>query len=93
MSGTTPRRNAQGGPPLGVLGVVFTALFLAGIIVSTIMAAGTTFPSPFGDGAVGYFTANRSAVAVTGFLQFAASVPLAVYAATASARLHNLGVR
>ncbi|MFF4413689.1 hypothetical protein ACFYY8_14245 [Streptosporangium sp. NPDC001559] len=93
MSETTVRRNGQGGPPLGVLGVVFTVLFLAGIIVSTIMAGGATFPSPFGDGVVDYFRENGNAVAVTGFLQFAASVPLAVYAATASARLHNLGVR
>lgn len=92
MSQQTVRRDGQGGPPLGVLGVVFTALFLAGIAVSTIMA-GTTFPSPFGDGAPAYFLANQDAVMVTGFLQFAASVPLAIYAATASARLRNLGVR
>lgn len=88
-------RQAQGGPPLGVLAVVFTALFLGGVVVSTIMAGGTTFPSPFGspDEILAYFRDHRDAVRVSGFLHFAASVPMSIYAATASARLHNLGVR
>ncbi|MGW3366900.1 hypothetical protein ACWDOR_28595 [Streptosporangium canum] len=90
----TPRQ-AQSGPPLGILAVVFTVLFLAGIAISTIMAGGETFPSPFGSQAeiLAYFHDHPDAVRVSGFLQFAASVPMAIYAATASARLHNLGVR
>ncbi|GAA0961535.1 hypothetical protein [Actinocorallia libanotica] len=87
--------RAQGGPPLGVLGVVTTMLFLMGIVVSTVLADGSTFPSPFGAEAeiLRHFTENRDAVKVNGFLHFASAVPLAIYAATASARLHNLGVR
>jgi hypothetical protein len=90
----TPRQ-ADGGPPLGILGVVFTALFVGGIIVSTAMAGGDTFPSPFGSSAeiLAYFHDHQNAVRVSAFLQFAASVPMAIYAATASARLRNLGVR
>ncbi|MCX4982164.1 hypothetical protein [Streptomyces sp. NBC_00572] len=89
------RREAQGGPPPGVLAVVFTALFLAGLVLSTVLADGDPFPSPFGDTGeiVAYFRAHSGAVQVSGALQFAASVPLAVYAATVSARLHRLGVR
>ncbi|WP_433250168.1 hypothetical protein ACQPYK_03700 [Streptosporangium sp. CA-135522] len=88
-------RQAQSGPPLGILAVVFTVLFLAGIVVSTVMAGGETFPSPFGSSAeiLAYFHDHQNAVQVSGFLQFAASVPMAIYAATASARLHSLGVR
>ncbi|GHE36537.1 hypothetical protein GCM10017673_43970 [Streptosporangium violaceochromogenes] len=88
-------RQAQGGPPLGVLAVVFTALLLGGVVVSTIMAGGATFPSPFGsaDEILAYFRDHGDAVRVSGFLHFAASVPMAIYAATASARLHGLGVR
>ncbi|MEV7908074.1 DUF4386 domain-containing protein, partial [Streptomyces anulatus] len=73
----------------------FTVLFLAGIAVSTIMAGGATFPSPFGSsaGILAYFHDHGDAVGVSGFLQFAASVPMAVYAATVSARLRNLGIR
>ncbi|MGW4421857.1 hypothetical protein [Streptosporangium sp. NPDC004631] len=90
----TPRQ-AQAGPPLGILAVVFTALFLGGIVVSTVMAGGVTFPSPFGAPAeiLAYFHDHRNAVQTGAFLQFAASVPMSIYAATASARLHSLGIR
>ncbi|GAA3108415.1 hypothetical protein [Streptosporangium carneum] len=92
---TPARRRNEAGPPPGILGVVFTALFLAGIAVSTIMAGGETFPSPFGPsaGIQAYFHDHGDAVGVSGFLQFAASVPMAIYAATVSARLRNLGIR
>jgi len=90
-----PRKEAQGGPPPGVLAVVFTGLFLAGLVLSTVLADGDPFPSPFGGtgGIVAYFRAHPDAVRVSGALQFAATIPLAVYAATVSARLHRLGVR
>ncbi|MCZ0980407.1 hypothetical protein O1L60_19305 [Streptomyces diastatochromogenes] len=90
-----PRKEAQGGPPPGVLAVVFTGLFLAGLVLGTVLADGAPFPSPFGGTGeiVAYFRAHSGAVRVSGALQFAASIPLAVYAATVSARLHRLGVR
>ncbi|MEU0558415.1 DUF4386 domain-containing protein [Dactylosporangium sp. NPDC006015] len=88
-------RPDQGGPPLGVLGVIVTALFIAGLVLGTMLADGTPFPSPFGDAAqiVAYFQDHELAVRVGGTLQFAAAIPLAIYAATASARLHRLGIR
>ncbi|MEU7605940.1 hypothetical protein [Streptomyces sp. NPDC041003] len=88
---TTP----QSGPPPGVLAVVFTALFLGGLVLSTLLAGGDPFPSPFGatDTITAYFRDHGDAVRVSGALQFAASVPLTIYAATVSARLHRLGVR
>ncbi|MGW4651528.1 hypothetical protein [Kitasatospora sp. NPDC004289] len=88
-------REGQGGPPPGILAVVFTALFVAGLVLGTLLAGGDTFPSPFGDaeGTVAYFREHGRAVQVMGALQVAAAVPLAVYAATVSARLHRLGVR
>ncbi|MEV7546574.1 hypothetical protein [Streptomyces sp. NPDC089915] len=91
----TRRRDPQAGPPPGVLAVVFTALFLAGLVLSTLLAGGSPFPSPFGSTATvtAYFRDHAGAVRVSGALQFAASVPLAIYAATVSARLHKLGVR
>lgn len=89
------RRDPQAGPPPGILAVVFTALFLAGLVLSTLLAGGDPFPSPFGstDTVTSYFRDHTGAVQVSGALQFAASVPLAIYAATVSARLHKLGVR
>ncbi|OLT05011.1 hypothetical protein BJF90_20170 [Pseudonocardia sp. CNS-004] len=86
--------RADAGPPLVVLAAVSTGLLLAGLITSTVLA-GTTFPSPFdAAGTVeAYFREQSAAVAVTAFATFASAVPLAIYAATVSARLHNLGIR
>ncbi|MFI6603214.1 hypothetical protein ACIBHX_43825 [Nonomuraea sp. NPDC050536] len=87
--------RTQGGPPLGILAVMFTALFVAGIGISTAMAGGVTFPSPFAEQAqiLAYFADHRDAVQVSAFLQFAAAVPMAIYAATVSVRLRDLGIR
>ncbi|MFI8500634.1 hypothetical protein ACIGFK_19375 [Streptomyces sp. NPDC085524] len=92
---TRTRRDPQAGPPPGILAVVFTALFLAGLVLSTLLAGGDPFPSPFGstDSVTSYFRDHTDAVRLSGALQFAASVPLAIYAAAVSARLHKLGVR
>jgi hypothetical protein len=90
-----PRPRTRGGPPLGVLAVVFTGLLLAGIIISTAMAGGAAFPSPYGTATdiLAYFHEHPGAARVSALLQFAAAIPLAIYAATASARLNRLGIR
>ena len=87
-------RQFPGGPPLAGLAATATVLFLAGLIASTALA-GTTFPSP-SDPATGiltYFRDHPDAVTASGFFQFAAAVPLAIYAATASSRLRTLGIQ
>ena len=83
-----------GGPPLAGLAVTATALFLAGLISSTAMA-GKAFPSPYDPaaGILAYFHDHQGAAKVSGFFQFAASVPLAIYAATVSSRLRTLGIQ
>jgi hypothetical protein len=87
-------RRFPGGPPLAGLAATSAALFLAGLIASTAMA-GTTFPSPSGSaaGILAYFRGHPDAVTASGFFQFAASVPLAIYAATAFSRLRTLGIQ
>jgi hypothetical protein len=86
------RRHPQGGPPLGLLAVISTGLLLVGIVASA--AVGGVVPSPYGAaGVIGaYFASQSDAVQVDGVLVFASAVPLAIYAATASARLRQLGV-
>jgi len=88
------RRQQAGGPPLGVLALVSTLLFLAGLFISAALAHGFP-PSPTAPAATiqAYFAGHRTAVRVAALFQFGAAVPLALYAATASARLHNLGIR
>jgi hypothetical protein len=86
------RRHPQGGPPLGLLAVISTGLLLLGIGASA--ALGGLVPSPYAAANVirAYFTSESDAVRVDGVLVFASAVPLALYAATASARLRQLGV-
>jgi hypothetical protein len=86
------RRHPQGGPPLGLLAVISTGLLLLGIVVSA--ALGGVVPSPYGAAGVirAYFTSQSDAVHADGVLVFASAVPLTIYAATASARLRQLGV-
>jgi hypothetical protein len=95
LPGQTQHWQSQSEPPLGVLAVITTALFVAGLIISTLLAGGEVFPSPFGSAAdaLTYFATHPDAVRVGATLQFASTIPLVIYAATAAARLNTLGLR
>lgn len=93
-----PRRTDDGprhpSPRLVAVGAVFTALFVASLVVSVVMAGGAHFPSPFApaDAASRYFSEHADAVRVSAFLQLCASIPLGIFTATAVSRLRFLGV-
>ncbi len=91
---TTSAQRPQPGPPLAVLGFVFAGLFLASLILGTALA-GRPFPSPFGgdEEILSYFASGSAALTVTGFLLFGASIPLAIFTATATSRLRYMGFR
>jgi hypothetical protein len=81
-------------PPLLLLALIHVVLFGAGLAVSTALAGGATFPSPFEpERAREYFAAHAAAVRVGGFFLFGSAVPLGLFAATATSRLTFLGVR
>lgn len=89
------KKNAQGGPPLSPIAIAAVALFMASLALPAVLAGGVTYPSPYSDAAtiIDYFQNNSFAVLITALLQFTASVPLAIFAATSAARLNRLGVR
>jgi hypothetical protein len=89
------RRLPQAGPPLPPVAIAFVALFMASLVLPIVLARGATYPSPFSAEAtiVGYFRSNPTPVLLASLLQFAASLPLAIYAATSSVRLNRLGIR
>jgi hypothetical protein len=96
MTTRTPtRRVPQAGPPLPPIAIATVALFLVSLVLPTILAGGATYPSPYSSNGVvvGYFQANSGPVLIMALLQFAASLPLAIFAATSSVRLNRLGVR
>ena len=82
-------------PPLVVLAVVSTAVFLASLVLTVLLTAGEHFPSPFAQSASAFdfFSRHPLAVRWSAFLQLGAAVPLGLFAATVASRLHFLGVR
>jgi len=82
------------GPSLLAVAIVFTTLFVGSLIVSTAMAGGEHFPSPFQSDALSdaYFSQHADAVRVGAFLQFGSAIPLGIFTATAVSRLRFLGV-
>jgi hypothetical protein len=88
--------TAHRSPPLGVLALVFAALYIASVVVALTMAGADPYPGPetsFG-GFVGYSTEYPNAMHVVSFLQFSASIPLGLFAATIASRLlfHRVNV-
>jgi hypothetical protein len=90
----TERGQRHRGPSLLLLAIVFAGLFVASLVVVAAMTRGGHFPSPFEPTAAtnAFFAENREAIRFGAFLQFGASVPLAIFAATASSRLRFLGI-
>jgi hypothetical protein len=82
------------GPSLLAVAIVFTTLFVGSLIISTAMAGGMHFPSPFQPEALSdaYFSQHADAVRVGAFLQFGSAIPLGIFTATAVSRLRFLGV-
>jgi hypothetical protein len=74
------------------LGLACLGLLIGGLAVG--VALGGVLPLPYGPAAavVAYVRAEPVAVQVIATATFASSVPLAIYAATVSARLRQLGV-
>src|SRR5262245_24292583 len=83
------------GPRPGILAIIFTVLFLAGLAPVTMLFGDRHFPSPLQppDEIVSYFREHPGRVAACAFLQFASAIPLGLYAATMTSRLRFLGVR
>jgi hypothetical protein len=90
----TERGQRHRGPSLLLLAFVFVGLFIGSLVVVAAMTHGGHFPSPFAPASAtsAFFAENRDAIRFGAFLQFGASVPLAIFAATASSRLRFLGI-
>ncbi len=97
---TTRHRGGNGsggaqGPPLVALAVIFTGLFVGSIVGVGAATGGAHFPSPYASITTlsSYLAAHHSALVISALLQFAAAIPMAIFAAAVSARMHHLGIR
>ena len=89
---TAPRRPPQGGPPLALLAAISLVLLLAGLAVGVALAG--VMPLPYGSATAiqDYIAGHHAAAVAIAVGTFGSSIPLAIYAATASARLRQLGI-
>lgn len=82
------------GPHPGIVAIVYTLLFIAGIAVSIIMTHGAPFPLPYGPLEISqkYYQQFANAVNINSFLLFGSAIPLGIYTAAVTSRLKFLGV-
>jgi hypothetical protein len=78
---------------LVLLAAISLALLLAGLVVGAVIAGGI-MPLPYGSATEiqDYVAGHHGAAVAIAVGTFGSSVPLAIYAATASARLRQLGI-
>jgi len=83
------------GPSLLLVALVHAVLFMASLVISTALAQGQHFPSPFGTGeqSLRFFAEHAPALRIMALLQFGAAIPLGILAASASSRLQFLGMK
>src|SRR6266702_2129890 len=86
--------NHHGQHP-GVLAIVYTLLFNAGLYQVVSFTGGAHFPGPWesAEAITTYFQAYPKTVLICAFFQFGAAIPLGIFTATMVSRLRFLGVR
>ena len=87
--------NKHAGPNPGVVAIVYTLLFNAGLYFVISFTGGPHFPGPWesSETIAAYFQGHPTAVLACAFLQFGAAIPLGIFTATMMSRLQFLGVR
>jgi hypothetical protein len=92
-SSLTIRRHAS--PHLGLVAVIFTTLFLAGLYPITIFGGTPYFPPPTAppDVIVTFFRDRPGAVLACAFFHFGAAIVLGIFTASIVSRLGFLGAR
>ena len=75
-------------PHPGILAIIYTLLFNAGLYQVVTFTGGPHFPGPWesGDTIASYFQGHSATVLVCAFLQFGAAIPLGIDSASSSVR-------
>ena len=88
-------QNKHMAPHPGIVAIVYTLLFNAGLYFVISFTGGPHFPGPWesSETIAAYFRGHPHAVLMCAFLQFGAAIPLGIFTATMVSRLQFLGVR
>lgn len=92
---TLDRARRHAGPPLWLMAIVYTGLFLVSLLPVTWLGGGPYFPAPgeSPEAIALFFQARPTAVRVCAALQFGAAIPLGIFAASIVSRLQFFGAR
>ena len=95
MNETNESNKGHRGPPPGIVAIIYTLLFNAGLYFVISFTRGPHFPGPWepAETIATYFQTHSHAVLWCAFLQFGAAIPLGIFTATTVSRLQFLGVR
>src|SRR6266404_7646359 len=95
METTNISNIKHAGPNPGIVAIVYTILFNAGLYFVISFTGGPHFPGPWesAETIAAYFQDHSRAVLACAFLQFGAAIPLGIFTATTVSRLQFLGVR
>jgi len=95
METTNISNIKHAGPNPGIVAIVYTLLFNAGLYFVISFTGGPHFPGPWesSETITAYFQGHSRAVLACAFLQFGAAIPLGIFTATMVSRLQFLGVR
>lgn len=95
MKTTNISNTKHAGPNPGIVAIVYTLLFNAGLYFVISFTGGPHFPGPWesSETIAAYFQDHSRAVLACAFLQFGAAIPLGIFTATMVSRLQFLGVR
>ncbi len=83
------------GPPLWLMAIAYTVLFLAGLYPVTTFGGLPYYPGPWesAETIATFFRTRPQAVRACAFLQFGAAIPLGIFTASIVSRLQFLGSR
>ncbi len=92
---TSALRARHPGPHLGVVAIIFTILFLAGLYPVTVFGGKPYFPGPWESASTiaSFFQMRASAVLLCAFFHFGAAIALGIFTGSAVSQLRFLGVR
>jgi hypothetical protein len=95
MNAITTTGRRAGGPHLGALAIASAALLALSLILGAVLAGGAGFVSPFAgkDAVAAFAQSDWLSIRISAMLTFGSAVPLGILAASAFARLNQLGVR
>jgi len=95
QSNTLTSESRHRGPNLGIVAIIFTVLFLAGLYPVTMFGGKPYFPGPWESATTitTFFQLQSSAVLLCSFFHFGAAIALGIFTATVVSQLRFLGVR